>query len=326
MHKYLPVWKFILQHLEAGQPVMLLIVTESAGSSPGRQGFKMAVGANDLYGSIGGGIMEVKLVEHAKSLLHDQTDTIIKHQVHRKDVAYDQSGMICSGEQTIVYIKLSSEHLELIHTLIDCLEQDDLVWIKIEHVDNHLSFKVEKLDVLIEFIPFEKLNNSDFRYCEQTGYENKLFIIGGGHCALALSEVMSRFDFYITVLDDRPELNTLHRNTFAQRKQVLESYEQVDEFVTPGPNVYAVIMTLGYRSDFIALTKLITLPFTYIGLLGSKSKVSTLLSEIEKDGIQKEFIERLHAPIGIPIDSHTPEEIAISIAAEIIRHKNQSYD
>src|SRR5678810_889414 len=97
------VWRQISKCLAENIPVMLLYVLESKGSSPGRQGFFMAVNANgEMSGSVGGGIMEHKFVEMAKSKLNQSaTEFSVHHQLHDKHAGKNQSGMICSGEQTI---------------------------------------------------------------------------------------------------------------------------------------------------------------------------------------------------------------------------------
>src|SRR5262245_28962249 len=105
--KNIATWKLVEQSLGANVPVMLLYVLESKGSSPGRQGFFMAVNANgDMQGSIGGGIMEHKFVEMVKEKLKllsaEEGSVYIRKQFHDKSAAKDQSGMICSGEQTIL--------------------------------------------------------------------------------------------------------------------------------------------------------------------------------------------------------------------------------
>ena len=102
------VWEFINDKLSAGVNVMLLYVLDSEGSSPGRKGFKMAVTADgDLSGTIGGGIMEFKLVEKAMSLLQSGVaDIELIEQFHDKVHVKDQSGMICSGSQVNVLIPL----------------------------------------------------------------------------------------------------------------------------------------------------------------------------------------------------------------------------
>src|SRR5688500_2407862 len=111
MTKHIRTWKLIAKSLDQRIPVTLLYVLESSGSSPGRQGFFMAVNANgEMEGSIGGGIMEHKFVELAKEKLKNKELNIeqgtrisergsIKKQIHDKSVATNQSGMICSGEQ-----------------------------------------------------------------------------------------------------------------------------------------------------------------------------------------------------------------------------------
>ncbi|MCZ6901030.1 MAG: XdhC family protein, partial [Bacteroidetes bacterium] len=123
--KEIEVWKFIDQSLENKEPVGLMLVTESAGSSPGRQGFKMAINLKgEMQGSIGGGIMEHKLVEMMKSnLAGTKASSKLKKQVHRKDESLNQSGMICSGEQTVLLLPVSlKDHdciKEIIHYLVN---------------------------------------------------------------------------------------------------------------------------------------------------------------------------------------------------------------
>src|SRR5436189_2345532 len=103
MNKNLVTWQLILKSLQSSISVMLLYVLESKGSSPGRQGFFMAVNANgEMSGSVGGGIMEHKFVEMAKSKLKQRAaEYSVHHQLHDKHAGKNQSGMICSGEQTI---------------------------------------------------------------------------------------------------------------------------------------------------------------------------------------------------------------------------------
>ncbi len=154
------------------------------------------------------------------------------------------------------------------------------------------------------------------------GYKHRLYIVGGGHCALALSELMSRFEFYIHVIDDRPDLNTLTQNIFAHEKHVVENYDSISDLIPSGPDVYVVVMTLGYRSDLTVLLQLAQKSFAYLGLMGSESKVSTLKEELKQADFPEGLIQKMHTPIGLKIKSHTPEEIAVSIAAELILVKN----
>ena len=119
---------------------------------------------------------------------------------------------------------------------------------------------------------FERRSESDFFYTEKIGYKNKLFIIGGGHCALALSELMSKMDFHISLFDDREDLNTLAKNEFVDEKRIIDSYENIGDFIESGANVYVVVMTLGYKFDEIVIRKLFEKNFKYFGVLGSQSE------------------------------------------------------
>ena len=312
-------WHFILKHLNNSQPVILLCVLESHGSSPGRQGFKMAVTSDEIFGSIGGGIMEYKFVEMAKEkLLSNSKDTLIRKQIHNKSAKKNQSGMICSGEQTIALFQLSIDHSNPIKKLINCIENNRYGLLKISNIDFSFS---ENDSESVNY--FQMNSEEDWQYSETIGYKNHLYIIGGGHCALALSKIMSQMDFNIHLYDDRKDLNTFIQNTFVKEKKVISDYSVLKDLIPSGNNIFVVIMTFGYRTDDIALRSLIDKDFKYLGVLGSQSKMDKLFEEWRKDNLTEEKLNKLFAPIGVPINSQTPEEIAVSIAAEIISVKNK---
>jgi xanthine dehydrogenase accessory factor len=318
MNKELDLLRFIETYLQQNQRVVLMVVVESSGSSPGRQGFKMAIAEyGDMFGSIGGGVMEVSLVELAKGKSKKAKGQIIE-QVHQK-TSPNSSGMICSGKQTVIFKELTYDDLQTIQKNIDCLKNAIKTHIEI----TEKSFQVIEVQDFQQTCSFQKTGERSFVYREKIGYKNKLFIIGGGHCALALSELMSKMDFHITVFDDRPNLNTLGKNEFANRVKIIESYEQIGDFIDSDSNTYIVVMTLGYKFDEIVIRRLFDKKFKYFGVLGSKAKMKTLLKSLENSGFDKEKLAKIRTPIGLPINSRTPEEIAISIVAEIISVKNK---
>ena len=130
-------------------------------------------------------------------------------------------------------------------------------------------------------------------------------------------------DFNIHLYDDRKDLNTFIQNTFVKEKKVISDYSVLKDLIPSGNNIFVVIMTFGYRTDDIALRSLIDKDFKYLGVLGSQSKMDKLFEEWRKDNLTEEKLNKLFAPIGVPINSQTPEEIAVSIAAEIISVKNK---
>lgn len=298
---------------------MLLYVLQSKGSSPGRQGFIMAVNTmGEMSGSLGGGIMEHKFVEMAKTKLLQQADEIsVHHQIHDKTVAKNQSGMICSGEQTIFLYTVKKEEQEIIRQIISTLQQNKNATLILTPAGINVSNDIPERNYHLRII-----KDDDFIFTEKIGYKNTLYIVGGGHCALALSKLMNGMDFYIHLFDHREELNTMAQNNFVHEKRVLEDFSELTLLVPSSANSFVVVMTFGYRTDADALKALAGKDFTYLGVLGSKNKMRKMFEQLIEDGINKEWLQRAHAPIGIQIKSQTPEEIAVSIAAEIIKVKN----
>jgi xanthine dehydrogenase accessory factor len=319
--KNIITWKLITDSLREQVPVMLLYVVESAGSSPGRQGFFMAVTANgNMAGSIGGGIMEHKFVEMAKERLKNEQVTIdLKKQVHSKSAARNQSGMICSGEQTILLFIIKPRDAPVIENIIASLQQYKNGTLILSPSGIDFDPAPPEMDFMVTL-----LSEDNWLYKEKTGYKQQLFIVGGGHCALALSTLMRTLDFYITVYDDRKELKTMLENKMAHQKYFVNDYSELRTYLPSGEHThYVVIMTFGYRTDDIAVRALTDKHFRYLGLLGSKTKTTQMIDEYRKEGLAEDFLQRINTPVGLQINSQTPEEIAISIAAEIIREKNK---
>jgi xanthine dehydrogenase accessory factor len=320
MHKQLPSWQLIYQSLQQNIAVMLLYVLESRGSSPGRQGFMMVVNADAaMSGSLGGGIMEHKFVELAKSKLREAAAEIsIHHQIHDKSAAKNQSGMICSGEQTIFLYTVKKEEATAIQQIISTLQQHQNATLQLSPNGIIFNQVVPDKDYALQIT-----GDNDFLLTEKIGYKNKLFIIGGGHCALAFSQLMSSMDFYIQLFDSRDGLNTMEQNHFAHKKKLVDDYAELASLVTGGENVFIVIMSFGYRTDEAALKALTGKDFAYMGLLGSKNKFTRMFEKFVAEGVDKSWLSKIHAPVGMHIKSQTPEEIAVSIAAEIISVKNR---
>jgi xanthine dehydrogenase accessory factor len=319
--KQIVTWNLALSGLQRGIPTMLLYVLESKGSSPGRQGFFMVVNEEGVMeGSIGGGIMEHKFTEMAREKLREKEAVLsVRRQVHDKDVVRDQSGMICSGEQTILLYTLRAEDAAVVHNIKSCLE---------EYRNGSLQLSPGGIRFL-STVPDRDFNfyhrsDEDWLYEERAGYKHHLYIIGGGHCALAFSRIMRTMDFHISVFDHRPSLVTLSRNKYAHEKILLREYDELGERLpAAGYHRYIMVMTLGYRSDDRAVRSLLGKEFCYFGLLGSRAKVERLWAAYRAEGIGEDLLRKIHAPAGLAIRSQTPEEIAISIAAEIIGVRNR---
>jgi xanthine dehydrogenase accessory factor len=313
-------WEFIRECQQDGEPVLLLLVVESGGSSPGRPGFKMAVtGTGRIHGTIGGGVMEKKLVDKAAKLLARGTaQPQLQKLLHHETDAGKRSGMICSGWQRLAMLPLADPDSDAVDSLIFALKRNRPGLLKIS--PRGMEFQPRKKPA--GDIAFTFKTNEDWHYHEEAGQRPTVTIIGGGHVGLALSRVMAELNFHIVVLDDRARLATMAENSYAQEKQVV-SYKSVGRHVGEGRQSYVLIMTFGHQADEQVLRQLAGKKLRYLGLMGSPAKIAQIFARLKKKGVAAAKLKKVHAPVGLPIHSHTPEEIAISIAAEIIQVKNQ---
>lgn len=311
------LWKHILTKLQNSQRVYLLTVIENSGSSPGRKGFKMLVSDDGfIFGSIGGGVMEFALVTKAKKLFQNQNPPIfIKKQIHKANTK-NGSGMICSGEQTVAFHCLDSHHINIVSNIIACLKNGENGTLCLTPTSFDYSNKrgVNQFECKIR-------SDEDWVFEEQMGYRETLYIIGGGHVGVAVSELFVKLGFYVVVFDNRENLNTLVSNGFAHQKSVVD-YNHISEHLRQGNASYVAIMTHKYTDDKLVLSKLIRNTYKFIGVLGSEAKLKTMNEALLKEGFTQAELDRVHSPIGLTIKSETPEEIAVSIAAQIIQVKN----
>jgi xanthine dehydrogenase accessory factor len=311
------IWKFIQSKLLQDIDVMLMLVIQSSGSSPGKPGFKMVVTKNkELYGTIGGGNAEHEMVELAHSLIKTGgIGPFLKKLVHHPQAVQNNSGMICSGSQDIVFFPIYNDMLKTIDAIVDGAKTGKG---SIKISKQAIEFCTE--DLYENQISTKVIGDEDWEYLEKPGKPNKICIIGAGHVGRALSKIMKDLDFKVELYDDRFGLNTFENNEYVNKKHKI-NYNDIDNLIKEGDHVYVVIMTFGHESDELVLSKLIGKRFKYIGMLGSKVKVEKIFENIGHDP-SAENATKVHSPIGLAINSQTPAEIAISIAAEIIKIKN----
>jgi xanthine dehydrogenase accessory factor len=149
----------------------------------------------------------------------------------------------------------------------------------------------------------------------------RLLVLGGGHIALALSAMGALIDFDVVVFDDRPIFANKER--FPQARDVIcDSFANVMERLKVRRGDYVVIVTRGHRHDTLCLRGVLSgeLPH-YIGMIGSRRRVAIVRKQLEEEGLPPDDIAKVYSPIGLRIGAVTPQEIAISILAEIVRHK-----
>ncbi len=145
-----------------------------------------------------------------------------------------------------------------------------------------------------------------------------LFLFGGGHISLPLAKMGKLLGFNIAVIDDRAEFASADR--FPQEEIFLaDSFSQAFPRLKIDKSSYIVIVTRGHQHDELVLEWAVSTPAKYIGMIGSQTKVKIIFSHLLAKGISKEKLARVHSPIGLEIGAQTPEEIAVSILAEVIK-------
>jgi xanthine dehydrogenase accessory factor len=187
-----------------------------------------------------------------------------------------------------------------------------------------------------EVIATEKPRHMSFNLGQDAAYDNGLIcggqldvfvecispqpavlIFGGGHISKSLAKVLDLAGFRVSVIDNREAY--ANRERFPEAAEVYaEEYEDVYPKLHVNESTYVVIVTRGHRDDMRVLKWAVTTRARYISMIGSKRKVISVIKELEKEGVPREAFERVYAPMGFEIGAITPEEIAISVGAEMV--------
>lgn len=152
--------------------------------------------------------------------------------------------------------------------------------------------------------------------------EPRLVICGGGHVSQPVAKIGKMLGFHVTVMDDRPEF--VSRERFPEADElVCGSFDEIDAKIPTYKNTYYVVITRGHQGDTVCARQILKRPYAYFGMIGSRNKVKTARKNLLEEGFTEKALDSVHAPIGLPIGGNTPEEIAVSIMAEIIQEKNR---
>lgn len=153
-------------------------------------------------------------------------------------------------------------------------------------------------------------------FIEPNNIKPLLYIIGGGHCGKALSDIAFKTDFSVKILDNREDLSKIIKNSNADINII--DYDNIEKHIFFSDNIYIVIVTHSHQHDEFVLEKLIDKKYKYLGMMGSGQKVRKVFDNMVKKGFKQDLVRKVFSPIGFDIGSHTPEEIAVSVMAQII--------
>lgn len=284
----------ILPRLRAGETIALCTVVAARGSTPQQRGAKMAVlTTGQSLGTLGGGCVEAEVRTQAlQQIASGQSKTLSFRLDH--DYGWDD-GLICGGIMDI--------HIDVLNGLAAAEKFQSIVDSIANRIPADFSFAYS-------------LEGSQQIYREEILPPPNLVIAGAGHVGCALAAIMRKLDFDITIIDDRADLVTSDR--FPEARRIIGDVESELAHLRIDPQTYVVIVTRGHRHDGRALGAVIQSPAQYIGLIGSKRKIRTIFGDLHEQGIPFEKLTAVHAPIGLAIGAISVNEIAVSIAAELI--------
>ncbi|MDA8019704.1 MAG: XdhC family protein [Thermoanaerobaculia bacterium] len=324
-------WNRLAAVLREGQNVLLAVVAESSVHSPGTAGAKMFVASGgERRGTIGGGVMELRVLERAKELLSAESASAGWAQcaelVHRGRLEDDKlpptaerSGMICAGRQTNLYTLLRPQpDLATVQDVVARLERGAGHW----RVDSFGSFRVEESTPL-QARSLEWTDDS-WRYTESLLERRRLAILGGGHCGQALAHLMSGVDWHVSVWETRQRvLDDADLEDVAEVHPIDDFRDAAAEIVHPRWTP-VVVMTTDVPNDVRALYGCLgsDRDFPFVGAMGSAAKIREIHKRLTDLGVPGDALARMTAPVGLEIDSHTPPEIAISVAAQLLERRH----
>ena len=154
--------------------------------------------------------------------------------------------------------------------------------------------------------------------------KEEILIFGAGHIAVCVSKLAKKVGFKVTIIDDRKEF--ANQDRFPKADEIIaEDTEKALRNLNIAPSTYIIIVTRGHLKDEEVLASVVRSNAAYIGMIGSYKKNATVFQHLEEQGISQEELDKVHAPIGIDIKAQTPEEIAVSIIAEIIQVRRKKY-
>ena len=261
--------------LELNKEIMLIKIINSKGSSPRTSDAVMIAYFDEnnnkkTLSTIGGGILEFKVLNDAFALLEKKSDYKKNYSLTNEESG--GVGMLCGGNVEIDFKYINKNNKEIIEKLIE----------------------------------------------EESKKNNNVYIFGAGHISLDLVDILNKLSFNCIVIDDREEFANKER-FYNAYKIIVDDYENVFNKINITERDYIIIVTRGHSYDYIVEKNALKTNAYYIGMIGSSKKITTLHNKLkEEEKYTDEMLKRVNAPIGIKIGAESTEEIAVSIAAELI--------
>jgi len=336
----------LLDTLSAGRAVVVCRLVETRGSTPQKAGATMLVYPDGAQaGTLGGGCVEAEVKRQALQVLETGDAKVVPFLLDH-DYGWDD-GLICGGRMQVLmqpaqangaadYLTrcgeliargvglteaiVFDEHASSLRVPSSYLFDEQRQLIAAWNVDGAApEWLIEQIRSLDDRPrPYAIRGVSLLPHLPRC----RLVIVGAGHVGKAVADLAYDLDFDVWVVDDRAEYASKERFPRAQHHVVGNIHEVLPKLEV-NRNTYCLIVTRGHNHDQEALYYLIERDARYVGLIGSRRKIKLIFEDLLGEGISQETIDRVYAPLGIDIGSQSVPEIAVSICAELISHRNR---
>ncbi len=349
------IYSAVAKALEKKEKVALATLITRVGSAPRAVGAKYLIkGDGTSVGSIGGGCVEAEVWQEAQKVMEIREGRVLHFELTSEQLA--EGGLICGGNINIFLEPLREEFLDIYHeaarikqkggsAILATLISLDGASPKGEGSKALMKASGEKVGSLLGGLELENkiLSEGEKSLRERkpkvlvSSYEGieteillepvfsepTVYLFGGGHVSEEVAPLAKRVHFKVVVIDDREMF--ANRERFPEADEVIVSeFEKCFDRLVIDDSSYIVIVTRGHLYDGFVLEQAVKSDARYIGMIGSKKKIRTLYQNLMQKGMKKETLDRVNAPIGIDINSETPEEIAVSIVAELIKVRGET--
>ena len=337
----------VVDTLRDGRPCVLATVVRTKGSTPQKAGAMLLVKDDGSgLGTLGGGCVEGDIWFAAKEILREGGGPEFKDYFLNEDIAA-RDGLVCGGtmyfyleplRQLEDFLPVGDEILEAydggepvsLATVVNSPQRPERLGAKLLlRADGTVagSLGAETLDEpalevarrIAEIGNTESISTEDGTEIFVEGFTTPptLVMVGGGHVGKATADLANFLGYRIYVVDDRPEFSNEERFPYAEQT-IVTPYDHWSDHLSINVNTFVVVATRGHRYDDMALESALKTRARYIGLLGSRRKTLMIYRRLLEQGVTKDRIREVYAPIGLNIGALTPEEIAVSVMSEVI--------
>ena len=345
------ITEIICELLGNGLPLVIASIIKHQGSSPRHTGAMMVIGKDGKsYGTIGGSLLEASTIREAMLAVECGKPRIMEFDLTNQNV-FD-AGMICGGKDTIMldYVPANKEILDLFQRWLSSVIHDSgfsfLTLFRTESekpgtpVIKHSLLSrdgqvigdcplsgTDLENIILKVRNFSEtsiISLQDWQVLVVPGRKPKtLYCFGAGHVAKPTAHIAALTGFRVVVIDDRAEFSNIERFPDARETRVITDYSHALKGLDIDRDSFIVIITRGHKYDRLVLEQALQTKAGYIGMIGSRKKINTIYDALMATGVKVEELERVHAPVGLEIGAETPEEIAISIIAELISERSR---